>query len=277
MRKLYVSKVKIDESSFFGRYGSVKDFDQVIDEDCIVYDAETKEVIVGFYKKVIPKEDAKKIYPALMKGIKYVTNNRGKYSGLSGEEAKKVSVRSYAAGYFDRQGGRHPACRATQYTRENPEAWQRQIPLLRLMCEKIKECSPKKYNNMKNFLAKVEPDYKEQDLYLTTTAVNISTKAGYHRDAGDYKKGLGGIAVFMKGICINWKLIFAEYRIAVNLRDRDMIVFNPHLLHATTEGTGRGEIIKDWNRISVVGYTRQGLVKCLPFKEEIKRANENYG
>lgn len=277
MRKIYLDKNKIDPKSFFGRYAKNTDFDLVINDDCIVYDSDTKEILVAFYKKAIPADVAKKVYPALMRGLKYVTNNRGKYSGLKGEDAKKISVRSYASGYFDRQGGRHPACRATQYTRENPGAWKRQIPLLEIMCQKIKQDAPQKYSNMVDFVSKIRPEYKEEGVVLTTTAVNISTKAGYHRDAGDYKDGLGGIAVFMKGQCIDWKLVFSEYRVAVNLRDRDLIIFNPHLMHATTEGYGKGEVIKDWNRISVVGYTRQGLSKCLPFEQEIQRARENYG
>ena len=117
MRKIYLDKNKIDPKSFFGRYAKNTDFDLVINDDCIVYDSDTKEILVAFYKKAIPADVAKKVYPALMRGLKYVTNNRGKYSGLKGEDAKKISVRSYASGYFDRQGGRHPACRATQYTR----------------------------------------------------------------------------------------------------------------------------------------------------------------
>lgn len=277
MYKAKHSKRTIVDADYKG-YAKPTDYDVVYSENTIGYDAQTGQVAFALVKQAIPEDDARRIYPALMKGFNYVTDNRGAYSGMDrvkmGKQSRHPPVRSYTAGYFERQGGRIPCCRATAFTRKETKAWSRQKLLLEHMASVMQMYAPMKYMTSIDYIKRIHPDYHVDKLPFTTTAVNLSVRAGYHRDKGDYKDGIGSIAVLMKGVCINWKLVLPEYRVALDIGDRDIILFDPHLLHATTEGSGIGEMYKDWNRISVVGYIRERLVNCLSFEDELKRAKE---
>lgn len=268
-------KYKVDDSSF-KRYANDNDFTVVYKENTIAYDATTKEVAFALIKEAVPVGDAQRVYPGLMKGFNYVTDNRGAYSGMErkkvGNQSRTPVVHSYTGGYFERQGGRIPICRATAFTRKERKAWNRQIILLGHMARVMRTYTPNEYKRVMEYISTIHSDYHIDNLPFTTTAVNISVRAGYHRDKGDYKDGIGSMAVLMKGTCINWKLVFPEYKVALDIGDRDIILFNPHLLHGTTEGYGRGEMYKDWNRISVVGYVREKLARCLSFQQELIRA-----
>lgn len=274
------SKAKVNDKDWKG-YAKPEHYDVVYSSDTIGYDARTGKVAFALIKEAIPREDAKRIYPALMKGFRYVTDNRGAYSGMDrvkdhakSKQSRTPPVRSYTAGYFERQGGRIPCCRATAFTRKEVKAWKRQVILLEHMARVMKEHAPEEYERIRNYIKGIHPDYHIDKLPFTTTAVNLSVRAGYHRDKGDYKDGIGSMSVLMKGVCVNWKLVFPEYRVALDIGDRDIILFNPHLMHGTTDGSGVGEIYKDWNRVSIVGYVRERLVNCLSFEDELKRAKE---
>ena len=268
-------KIPVEDAAF-KRYANEGDFDVVYKKNTICYDSKSGEIAFGLFKHAIPVDDAKRIYPALMKGFGYVTDNRGAYSGSErvkvGRQSRAPEVHSYTGGYFERQGGRIPCCRATAFTRKETKAWKRQVVLLEHMSSVMQKYAFAKYQKTMQYISTIHNDYHIDNLPFTTTAVNLSVRAGYHRDKGDYKEGIGSMAVLMKGTCINWKLVFPEYRVALDIGDRDIILFNPHLLHGTTEGYGMGEIYKDWNRISVVGYVRERLARCLSFEDELLRA-----
>ena len=278
MHTLKISKIKINDSDYQFKFGSKQDYDTILSQTSIVRDAATGLIVAGLFKKAISLETAKNAYPAFMAGFGYVTDNRGSYQGEKRkQETQKRSrttepVHSYTGGYFERQGGFTPICRATSFTREQNKAWRKQIPFLKEMATVVQENDPLRYSKLMDYIGKIQKDYTIDGLPFTTTAVNLSVRAAYHRDRGDYKGGVGCMAVLKKGVCINWKLVLPEYRVALDIGDRDVILFDPHLLHATTKGTGIGEIYKDWNRISVVAYVRERLIKCLPHEEEIKRA-----
>ena len=279
MRTLTKDKIKINDEDYSLKYGTIDDFDELITDNCLVFDKSTGTLVAALCKQAIAPQTAKLSYQALMKGFGYTTDNRGAYAATEREQDYKKSknsrtheVRSFAGGYFERQGGRNPYCRATQYTRHKPKAWKQNLLLLKEMAAVMEQHAFDKYTNQMSFVSKIHSDYTYDGLPFTTTAVNISTRAGYHRDKGDYKGGIGCMSVFKKGLCINWKLVLPEYKIALDIGDRDVILFDPHLLHATTKGTGIGKMYKDWNRISVVAYVRQRLINCRSIQEEIDNA-----
>jgi len=281
MKELYRRKHIVNDKDFYLQHAASEHYDEVIAGDTIVYDSDTGQPVLVLAKKRIPAEEARSIYPALMQGFSYVSDNRGAYAGFKRVQTAKQSrtppVHSYTGGFFERQGGRIPCCRMIAFSRDNPKAWKRQTRLLSYMAEVLRTYAPEAYERQKAFVEKIHPDYHLADfrsgtLPFTTTAVNLSVRAAYHRDKGDFKMGMGSMSVIMKGVCYNWFLSIPEYRVALDIRNRDIILFDPHLLHANTKGSGMGKMYRDWNRISIVGYVRQRLVDCLSFNGEVERA-----
>lgn len=280
MNIIKLPKQKVNDKSFHLRHCERKDYEIVVDKDTLVYDSDSGDLVLALVKKAISMNTAVSVYPALMtakrgRGLR----NRGAYSGveraeLYGKQGNSYAapVHSYTGGFFERQGGRIPVCRRVKWTRDNPRAWRRVEILLQEMSETFKKYAPDKWKIQKDFVNTIHPDYHVLDTVYTTVAVNHSVAGAYHRDTGDFKEGLGSMIVLMKGKCTNWSLCIPEYKVLLKIGDRDQILFNPHLLHGNTKGSGVGEIYKDWNRISVVAYVRNRLEKCLSIEDELARA-----
>jgi len=281
MNIIKLKKKIVDDKQYQLRHCEEKDYDIIVDKNTIVYDEETGDIVLALLKNAITLETALSVYPALLtckkgKGLR----NRGKYGGEErtnpysnkSKQSYGAFTHSYVGGFFERTGGRIPVCRRVAWTRDNPKAWKRVEVLLNEMSANFKAHAPVKWKIQSNYIKKIHSDYHIPKCVYTTVAVNHSVAGAYHRDSGDYKEGLGAMSVFMKGKCLNWNLCIPEYRVLLKIRDRDQILFDPHLLHGNTKGTGVGKIYKDWNRISVVAYVRNRLIDCLSIKEELKRA-----
>ena len=147
MRSLNKAKIKINEADFQLKFGSVADYDDIISDNCIVRDASTGLIVAGLFKGAISPQTAKRSYPAFMQGFRYKTDNRGAYSGSERvpdgpKKSRAELVHSYTGGYFERQGGYTPICRATSFTRENAKAWKQQVQFLTEMADIIKTHDP---------------------------------------------------------------------------------------------------------------------------------------
>jgi hypothetical protein len=66
--------------------------------------------------------------------------------------------------------------------------------------------------------------------------------------------------------------------VAVDLQDRDVILFDVHEVHANLPFIAtQGKEVEDWERISIVAYYRERMIDCLPPREEVERANNLHG
>ena len=74
-------------------------------------------------------------------------------------------------------------------------------------------------------------------------------------DKGDCKDGLTCFTVKKCGEYTGGELIFPEYRIAVNIEQGDLLLFNPHEAHCNNPIVGEG-------RMSFVLYLREKMDKC---------------
>ena len=71
----------------------------------------------------------------------------------------------------------------------------------------------------------------------------------------------------------NTYLVFPEYRVAVNVTSTDVIIMNnTHLIHGNTEFKAKHGT---YNRISLVCYLREGILKCGTMQQEIDRAKKH--
>ena len=84
---------------------------------------------------------------------------------------------------------------------------------------------------------------------------------------------MGVMVVLKEGEYQGFELVVPQYKCAVNMRDGDIVFFDPTAWHGNIPPFDTyGEKNKDWGRISIVLYYREGIQGCLSPKEELARA-----
>jgi hypothetical protein len=192
-----------------------------------------------------------------------------KQSYVLDAEGKPINSSSAIVGFFDRQGGRSPYCRQTAFTAHETARWATVVPVARAAARLFAATSPDRYQRQLEECARC-PDYVIPDTPFTTLTVNNNgAPAGIHKDAGDFKEGLGVISYLVRGTYDGGLLVFPEYRLGVDLRHGDTVFFNSHEWHGVTPMTNKSP---DAERISIVLYMRHKMVECLPVQQELERA-----
>lgn len=220
---------------------------------------------------------------------RYRSDNRGKYAGAARSsvvykdgtvskssrtrtpDGKPLNIESAAIGYFDRQGGRIPFCRATAFTANEVEKWKHIVPLTRSVAEVFRGALTKRYE-VQMVVARATPsEYVIKGTPFTTLTVNRNIAGRIHKDAGDFKGGFGCLSVFRSGTYKGGVLVFPEYGVGADMGHGDVILFNPHDWHGVTDFY---DTEKDFERISVVYYYRERMQNCLPAAQELARVRD---
>ena len=185
------------------------------------------------------------------------------------KDGNLVMVPSTIAGFMEGQGGRQPYCRSTVVVRSHPEEWAVMQEVMVECARLYKENAPEKFEAQMAYVDKTDPAWVVDGSPYTTVTVNNHVAAAYHQDAGDLKDGMGCMMVFKRGEYRGFELVIPEYRMAVNMRHGDLVLFDPTIWHGNIPPFDESD---DAERISVVMYYRKGIVGCLSPKEELDRA-----
>ena len=262
----------------------------MVDGNVEVYGPTGKPIII-LKKNIIPKIIIDSCYPAFDYMKKFTSDNRSLYAGAKhtgpvlkkdgtrskinralDENGKPVQVTSTIAGYFEAQGGRLPYCRKSLITRTQPEKWKETLPLYQFCAKIYKKNVPIRYEKQMEYIRKTNPAWVIPDTPFTTVTINNSVAAAYHQDAGDLKDGMGMMAVLSKGEYKGFELVIPEYNFAVNVEHGDVLIFDPTIWHGNIPPYDTvGERNKDWQRISIVMYYREGILGCKSPEEELAR------
>jgi hypothetical protein len=227
---------------------------------------------------------------------KYITDNRGAYSGYDqlGSDAtlvrkdgrvsrqtrtmdgdKVVSVSSAIVGYYGRTG-RHPYCRQTAFTQNEPQRWANVLPLVHEVSDHMKDVLPKKWAIQDAFAKTVSQDFRIRGTVFSTLTVNNNVCGTVHKDKGDFKAGFGVIGCFREGEYTGGHLCFPQYKVFVDFKDSDLLFFNPHewhgvnpMVHTDPENEGV--------RVTVVYYFRENLCDCEDVNGELARTRMRFG
>lgn len=232
----------------------------------------------------IPASLCERAYPALHHLRTYKTSNRGVYGGegarsekvfADGTKSKNTHAEPAASaiiGYFDRQGGRHPHCRTTAFTANEVAKWKTVLPLIDHIDQMFKRELPSYYAAQLAAARRCHPAWVIGSTPFSTITVNNNAVAGVHRDAGDFKDGFGIISCLRRGSYTGGLLCFPAYRVAVDLKEGDVLFFNPHEWHGMTPIEG-----DDYERITCVYYLREKMVECGTPEEELANAKKVRG
>lgn len=213
-----------------------------------------------------------------------VTYNRGL---ASGSERVRVGTtqRSYAMGVssgilgsFD-PSGTFKFCRLTAWTGKHLPQWQALQPVFQRVADAMREHVPDRYAAQMEEIDATHPDWVIPGTPFTTVTVNNTYPTGVHTDKGDLDKGFSTIFTMRRGTYSGGIFTFPEYRVAVDLKDDDLILMDAHQWHGNTPivcacGERRTACCETCGaeRISVVSYMRAAMTRCGSEAEETERA-----
>lgn len=214
-----------------------------------------------------------------------LTKNRGAASGTPRLTGSTGAHRSYAkaipsalVGAVDPMGQKY-YCRLTAWTGANLPAWEQLHPLLRAVAANFAERVPDRYAAQKAEADRSDPAWVVPGTPFTTVTVNNTYPTGVHKDAGDLPQGFSTICCLRRGQYAGGQLVFPAWRVAVDLRDGDLILMDAHDWHGNApivcacgrEPTGPCEHCGA-ERISVVSYFRTKITDCGSPNAELRKA-----
>ena len=168
-------------------------------------------------------------------------------------------------------GGRNSYCRQTAFTKESGAALFAD-PAIRemfaIVAAAAAEHEPKRYEAQREYAERLLPDWRINETPWTTLTVNNNYSTGIHVDSGDLDAGVSCLLVLRRGDYDGAILTFPQWEIGVDLQDGDLLLMDAHQWHANTPMVMRSA---DAERVSVVFYLREGLLRCdTPEAEEAK-------
>jgi hypothetical protein len=274
-----------------GEFIGHEHYDRLLQESADVYKPDGSPLI-KFRKGVLPPELCEAAYPIIRRAAA-TTSNRGmaggkvdptrtrqsaeqsatryrplKRDGTISNTTQANVVESGVVGFMDR-ATRFPYCRMTAFHMDNLGEMQRVLPLFRAVNEVFEHEAPERYAAQLAKVTATHPDFLISGTAFTTVTVNRNFRTAVHKDAGDLKEGFGVMAVLEWGKYDGGYLVFPKFRVAVDLRQGDVLLADVHEWHGNTPLNG---VPGRYERVSLVHYYRQHMFKCGAASEELERA-----
>lgn len=246
--------------------------------------------VLAVYLPGVLAEAMADVYDVLH-SIRLLTDNRGMASGTPRQQRgdqKRTRTRRIASstvGAVDpgpstgRATGRLPACRLTAWTGSHLPEWQRLQPLLQLVAGHMATHVPDRYQVQAGWAERTHPDWVVPGTPFTTVTVNNTYSTGVHQDAGDLEAGFSTLAVCKRGAYTGGALVLPRYRLAVDMRDGDLLLFDAHEWHGNTgmrcphtDGDLAKACPAGCERVSLVAYYRTKVARCASGAEEAAKA-----
>ena len=192
---------------------------------------------------------------------------RRKKDGTLSQTNEAKPVNSGIIGYFDRSV-RMPYCRQTAWNINNRELFEKAMPFIQSCSDSFKLGVPERWEAQKKVVEETSSDFVIPDTVFTTITVNNNWQTAVHKDAGDYKKGLGVMAVLRAGKYKGAYLVFPKYRTAVDMSTGGVCLADVHEWHGNTPFVNVGQ--KN-NRLICVMYYRAKMHYCGTASQELER------
>lgn len=232
-----------------GTFFDEEHYSHILREDADVFAEDTGTLLFSVRRRVLtPAESALGLcFEAVAKKTK--TENRRIASG------QKI-VSSYIAGYYDtptREIGAKP-CRLTAFTRDHVAEWRQGVQFIEAVDRVYQQLLPERHAEQR---ALVVPDFLIGNTIFSTVTVNYNFRTACHVDSGDI--GYSALTVVERGQWSGCHLGYPGYKVALELRQGDVVIMNPHEYHCNTEFA---KVTPDAMRLSFVLYLRDGLRFC---------------
>jgi hypothetical protein len=200
-----------------------------------------------------------------------VSKNRVKRrleDGTLSNTAEAKTVNSGIVGYFN-ANPRFPYCRLTAFNMDHPEQFVEAMPLFRSASDRFLELMPERWKAQRDYIQKTSADFYIRGTVFTTITVNRNWQTAVHQDAGDLKAGFGVMTALRSGIYEGCFLCFPQFRVAVDMRTRGLLLADVHEWHGNTPFRSA---VGDYERLSLVMYYRERMQECGTAAEELEKA-----
>lgn len=268
---------------FLGKKLQRTDVDIFLEESADVYSPDGK-LLLKFRRDCLHAGTARSAFEVLRK-IRQKTLNRGVATGswaqIQPQYKKKdgtlsntravdpdFGVESSVIGNFDRYI-RTPFCRQTAWTMENRDKFLQVLPFLQDISSVYEREASDRFALQKAVNDETHSDWIIPGTQFTTVTVNRNWQTAVHTDAGDLKDGLSCITALRAGSYSGCELVFPHYRLGVDLRSCDLLMFDSHHMHGNLPLLGK---LGGFERVSLVLYVREKMRKCLSVEGELDRA-----
>lgn len=214
---------------------------------------------------------------------KFRTHFVSAHSGNHSKQYVSNLSPSNIIGYFDKPDRNlktgAPPCRLTAFNADQPELWEQSVPFIEHVDQIFKNIVPTLHKKQRQRAAQT-PQFCIGNTCFSTVTINYSWRTALHKDKGDYTDGFGNLMVLeddenpntYKGCYFG----FPQYGICIDIRQGDFCGMDVHQWHCNTEfiqptmsGGGKKEKLAmekrngwDFNRLSVVLYLRENMVRC---------------
>ena len=260
-----------------GKVPSVNDYDQIFESPVKLVNAhgDIVAIVVSHATKgTKPAYDAMNSYIYPSKARQVATVGETSYvKKLDGTTSKTTQLPPHLApltsigGYLDRQS-RVPYAHATMLCRDQPDKWKEMLPFIRSVDAIFKEYAPRYYEIQRSVAQEIPHDWVIGDTAFSTITMNKNFSIQYHTDKNDLKEGLGVMSCLFLGEFQNGELVLPRYKAALKLKHRDVVLFNVHEIHGVVPIKGAWG---RFNRITVVHYLRENLLRCGDAAHEVAR------
>ena len=229
------------------------------------------------------------VYEVLHSLKQFTTSNRGLASGTrrlrrGGQDTpatrtETVPIASVILGSMDPMGQQR-YCRLSSWTGRHLPEWATLHPPLRAIGEHLQQYVPDRWAAQMARVMATHDEWIIPGTPFSTVTVNNTYPTGVHTDKGDLDEGFSTIACLRRGTYTGGQLVFPAYRVAVDLKDGDLILMDAHQWHGNVpivctcgrELRGPCETCTA-ERISVVSYFRTKVENCDdPRAEQAKAA-----
>lgn len=171
-------------------------------------------------------------------------------------------------GFFDRTS-RRPYCRQTAFNANHPDRFGDALPFIRSAAAVFAREVPDRYAAQKAVCDRSSPDFLIPGTVFSTVTVNRNWQTAVHTDRGDLKEGFGVLCALQAGHYTGGHFVLPRYRVAVDMRSRDVLMVDVHEFHGNTPIVGaEGQ----YERISCVFYFRENVQFCGSAAEELEFA-----
>lgn len=169
---------------------------------------------------------------------------------------------------------RQDFCTSGVVSKENPELVRLLVRLAEFIDADYKEKNPEQYKKHREKIEdKVLPEWRLGNSIFTSGIINNDNTLTYHLDRGNFP-GVWSAMIVLKNNIAGGELCLPEINTALELPDRSLVYFDGQgLIHGVTPFY---RLQENSHRYSIVFYSLEGMCKCLPMKEELRRAKIAY-
>lgn len=302
MKELLFDKVITDEviQNMEGHFLDECDFKFHIEDDCDGYtrlDNGSCKLLFKFRRRAVPDKLCDLAVEHLEAPAKKKNYNRGASAGVLEKEKMPKNIteivqtekfrakvkfnkefskyqignmsQSNIVGYFDDTKSKSiMPCRTTKFTRDNPDIWEKCIPVIEFIDKLFEINNREKWENQRREAQKT--NFRIKDTCFSTITINYNFQTAIHKDKGDFKDGFGNLVVFRRGDWFGNNLCLPQYGICIHMDHGDYLTFDVHQWHCNTKmhiDVGKsnektcGNACTDAMRLSLVLYLRENIIK----------------